>query len=128
MKALDTTFLIDLARGKKEAAAILEIHADLVTTQINMFEFIRGLMLKNTSKDKMLVAIRAFGSVRVLPLTDEGILEAAEISSSLINDGLEIDDADCLAAGICKSHGVKEIITRDIRHFQRIKGIKSVSY
>ena len=48
MKVLDSSFLIDLINGKKETKNISDL-PNLFTTQINMFEIIRGFFLRKIS-------------------------------------------------------------------------------
>ena len=127
MKVLDTTFLVDLVNGKKETKKISNL-PNLLTTQINMYEIIRGFFLKKIPLNKYLRIMEMFENIRVLPLNDHGILKSAEISASLINNGMVIEDADCLVAGIALSHGIKTIVTKNKKHFSRIKGIKVQTY
>lgn len=128
MKILDSTLLIDLIRGKEEALKVVEKNETFLTTQINMFEVIRGLFLRKVSKEKLPQTINLFSEIRVLPLDDKAMIKAAEISSQLYHKGNIIDDCDCLIAGIALSNGIKEVITRDVEHFRRIKGIKVETY
>lgn len=128
MKLLDTTFLIDLLRGKRDALAVLDTKETFLTTQINMFEVIRGLFLQKTSSSHLPEILELFGEIRVLPLDEKAIIESAKISAELYSNGRPIDDSDCLIAGIALSHGVEEIITKDLEHFKRIKKIKAESY
>ncbi|MBT4539324.1 type II toxin-antitoxin system VapC family toxin [Candidatus Woesearchaeota archaeon] len=127
MKVLDSSFLIDLINGKKETKEILNL-PNLFTTQINMYEIIRGFYLRKISSNKFLQIMELFESIRVLPLNDQGILKSAEISAKLIENGKIIDDADCLTAGIALSHNIKTIVTKNKKHFSRIKDIKVQTY
>jgi len=128
MKILDSTILIDLIRGKEYAIKVIDKNETFLTTQINMFEVIRGLFLRKVSKEKFPQVINLFSEIGVLPLDDKAMIKAAEISSQLYHKGNIIDDCDCLIAGIALSNGVEEIITRDAEHFKRIKGIKVETY
>ena len=128
MKVLDSTLLVDLIRGKEEALKVLNKDETFLTTQINMFEVIRGLFLRKVSKEKFPQAINLFSEIRVLPLDDKAMIKAAEISSQLYHNGNIIDDCDCLIAGIALSNGINKVITRDVEHFKRIKGIKVETY
>lgn len=127
MKLLDTTFLIDLVNGVKETERYLQEQL-LFTTQINMFEFIRGLYLRKISKNKYWEIMELFDLIRVFPLDDAGIIKSAEISATLYHKGTPIDDGDCLTAGIALSRGVTTIVTRNTNHFKRIKGLVVESY
>ncbi len=127
MKLLDTTFLIDLANGVPETRAYLT-EQQLLTTQINMFEFIRGLFIRKISGMKYLQIMELFETIRVLQLDDNGMIRSAEISADLFKRGMPIDDGDCLTAGIALSRGINTVVTRNADHFKRIKGIKVEKY
>jgi len=128
MKVLDTTFLIDLLRGKKETLPIINSKEHLLTTQINMYEVIRGLFLKNISSSRFRDVIETFEDIKVLSLDNRSIIKSAEISSELIKKGNMISDCDCLTAGIALSNGVNKIVTKNVKHFDRIKDIKAETY
>lgn len=128
MKVLDTTFLIDLIRGKKETAEIMDLKEPLLTTQINMYEVIRGMFIRNISQEKYLQINEFFDQMKLLSLDDNSIIKSAEISSELLKKGEFIGDADCLTAGIALSNGVTTVVTRNVDHFKRIKGIKIETY
>ncbi len=127
MKLLDTTFLIDLVNGVKETEPYLNEQL-LFTTQINMFEFIRGLYLRKISKRKYWEIIGLFDIIRVLPLDDSGIIRSAEISAALYSKGPPIDDGDCLTAGIALSKGITTIVTRNGNHFKKISQVSVEPY
>ncbi len=127
MKLLDTTFLIDLLRGKEPVRHVLSDNEHYFTTQINMYEVITGLFLGK--KTEGIFEIREiFDIIRVLPLDDAAIIKAAEINARLLRQGEGIEDADCLVAGIALAHNVTTIITRNKKHFERIEGIQVESY
>ena len=128
MKLLDSTFLIDLLNGKKETLGIAESNERLLTTQVNMFEVIRGIFLQGHSYDKLLEAKESFESISVIPLDESGLIKAAEISAHLIKSGKRISDVDCLTAGIAISKNISTVVTRNIKDFQKIKGIKAETY
>lgn len=128
MILLDTTFLIDLLSGKPETKKILNKKEEFATTQINMFELIRGFYLRNAKPQETSIAIKMFNNITMLPLNDLGILRSAEISADLLNKGSEISSCDCLIAGIALSYNVKEVVTRNVKHFHRIEGIKVIKY
>jgi tRNA(fMet)-specific endonuclease VapC len=128
MKVLDTTFLIDFMRGSEKTLKIAKSKEILLTTQINMYEVIRGLFLQNISSSKIMEVLEFFENIRVLPLDDAAIIKSAEISAELIKKGKIISDCDCMTAGISQSKGINTIVTNNIKHFQRIKGIKTEKY
>lgn len=129
MKLLDTTFLVDLIRGKPETKAYLSSAREVfLTTQINLYEVMVGMFLQNVASSTFLQVQELFENIRVLPLDDSGIIKSAEICASLIKRGEIIDDADCLTAGIALSKGITTIVTKNRKHFQRIRGITVEAY
>ena len=128
MKLLDSTFLIDMLRGRKETLNIINGKEPLLTTQVNMYEVTRGLFLRNIPSSKFAEIMEMFETIKVLSLDDNSIVKAAEISSELIKSGMTISDCDCLTAGIAVSKGVNNIVTKNTEHFRRIKGFQVETY
>ena len=54
--------------------------------------------------------------------------KAAEIYDNLESKGKMIDDNDILIAGIMLSNGILKIITKNVKHFEIIKGIEIIQY
>jgi tRNA(fMet)-specific endonuclease VapC len=54
-------------------------------------------------------------------------LEGGRIYASLVRNGEEIELNDCLIAAAASSVEIHEIITRNTKHFKRIKGIKPIA-
>lgn len=128
MKVLDTTFLIDLLRGNRNTLKILKKREILLTTQINMYEILRGFFINKSSKKKLLEVNEFFDNIRLLNFDDTSLIKSAEISADLINKGQIISDCDCMTAGIALSNGITEIVTKNVKHFEKIKGIKVIKY
>lgn len=128
MKVLDSTYLIDLLHGEKETLSILSSKELLFTTQINMYEIIRGLFLRKVASHKFIDASDLFEHIKVLPLNDSSIIRSADIFSILSKKGTIISDADCLTAGIALSYGITTLVTRNKKHFERIPGLHVESY
>jgi predicted nucleic acid-binding protein len=128
MKLLDSTFLIDLMRGNKETSKIVNTEEVLLTTQINMYEVIKGFHLKSMSDDKIQKALELFDNIKVLPFDDNASIKAAHVSAALMKSGDTISDCDCMIAGIALSRGITTIVTRNAKDFAKIKGVKVESY
>jgi len=128
MKILDTTFLIDFLRGDKRTLKIAKGNGHLLTTQINMYEVIRGIFLGDNSASDLLKATEMFENIRVLQFDDNAIIKAAEIFADLTKKGRMIADNDCIIAGIALSNNINNIITQNTEHFKRIKDIKVETY
>lgn len=128
---LDTTFLIDLLRNKKDAVQYLnKLQKPLVTTSINKYELLVGITrIPGIDLEKKLnVAKRLFDKLTILELDDKSTLEAAKICGLLLQNGIEIRDNDCLIAGIAKRNGIDSILTKNSKHFERISNFKAISY
>ncbi len=128
----DTTVLIDFLRGKKGAIDAIqkaEMQQQLYTTEINVFELILGVYAKRQEIQKDIETIVAMLSrFIVLSLERRATLKAGEICGTLIRKGQQIEQTDCLIAGIALTNGITEIITANKSHYERIYGIKVVTY
>ena len=128
MKVLDTTFLIDVLRGRAETKKFLESDEPFLTTQINMYEIIKGLFYEKASAEKFLKVKELFKDIQVLQLDDQAMITAAHICADLLRKGEAIEDCDCLIAGIMISNNVHQIITRNDKHFRKISKLTVISY
>jgi tRNA(fMet)-specific endonuclease VapC len=128
MKVLDTTFLIDYLDGDKQTPKVVSGNEEFLTTQLNMYELIRGIFLTDNPQSNLLKAKKVFETLRILTLDDNGIIESARIFADLSKTGKMIPDSDCLTAGIALSNGINKIVTRNKDHFARINGIVVETY
>ncbi len=127
----ETSFLIDLLRGKEDAIAFLVKNTTplFYTTEICVFELVMGAYALRDNPEKELQKINAlFSKIVVLQVDRKAILKAGEIAGTLIKQGKQIEDTDCLIAGIALSNGINDIITANKAHYDRIPGIKVVEY
>ena len=81
MKSVDTIFLIDLMNGVEETLKIVKANEMIVTTQINMYEILRGFFLQKDAASALLRTFDLFEALKVLPPDDNGIIKSAEISA-----------------------------------------------
>ena len=132
MKGVDTTFLIDLLRNDKGAvlkSLELEREPMVFTTEANVYEVVSGVQQMKANRDvSMGNAQTLFRRLTVLPLDRKAAIKAGEIAGELSMAGKMIDDIDCLAAGILMTNGCDTVVTRNARHFGRIKGLKVEIY
>jgi tRNA(fMet)-specific endonuclease VapC len=136
MAILDTTVLIDLARGKSadasrraraDVARRLAAGQALATTRINEAEFRVGVMrAKNPARE--LAAVEAVLSILpILEFDQSAAVCFARIKASLLDRGTPIGDMDALIASIAISTG-QTLVTRNPRHFHGIVGLSVESY
>ena len=132
MKCLDTSAIIDLLRSRKEAVEkIKNAEQDsIATTRINIFEVLFGIFVKKGADyQKFSETIKPLiDKITILELDELSSIQAAKIKSGLILKGKEIENTDCLIAGIMLANGCNTIITKNIAHFNRIKNIKVEGY
>jgi tRNA(fMet)-specific endonuclease VapC len=126
MVVLDSDIIVGILRDNKNAIEFMENLEErgekLNTTVINAFEILEGAMLMG-GKEKLLKAenlLKAFGLHAFnLPAS----WKAAEISSCLKKSGKTLDFQDIAIGSIALLHG-EPVVTRNIEHFARIKGLK----
>ena len=133
MILLDTTFLIDLLREKKNAiskAIELTTRDKLSTTYINIYELLIGVYsIKDTDKEKKLQDVeKLMEKLEVFTLEKESTINSAKIGGDLILKGQVIGDTDNMIIGIALTNGITTIVTRDMKHYKKIKEIKVETY
>lgn len=130
MPALDTSFIVDLLRGKKEALQKLdEMEAQeipLSTTEINVLELYRGAYLSRKTHENLEEIKKLLECFQVLKL-EESVYEVfASLSASLLSRGKAIGAFDELIASIVLCYDEK-IITRD-NHFKEVPELEVITY
>lgn len=121
---IDTDVLIDILRGKhtieKEVVA-----AGIGISIINFGELIYGAY-KSPDPLKALKIAESFLidlHISIIPLGKEIMYSFAEMKAKLERSGQRLEDFDLLIAASAKVSGLT-LITRNIKHFARIHGLK----
>lgn len=127
---LDTSFIIDLMKNKPDAlikAHQLEKSSTAIrTTTISVFELWQGV--EDIHDDQKREQIETFlSSIGLLSLDLESAKIAGRIYSELERKGEMIEAEDCLIAGIAQYHH-DTVLTRNLKHFERIKSIRTETY
>jgi tRNA(fMet)-specific endonuclease VapC len=116
----DTDVLIDFLRGKglsDKIASELKT-GKLATTAVSAFELWAGC---RTAKQIQTVEI-LLSALTILSLTEHSAKRSGVVKRELEVEGITIGMADSLIAGITiENQGV--LLTRNIKHFDRIKGL-----
>ncbi len=128
MICLDSDFLISLLRGNKEAKQkvekLEETSKTIVTTAINVLELYIGIVAVDGISGKRIETTREFiSNLTILPLDGNSAERSAYILNSLKKIGKTIGLKDSLIAGIALEHKA-DILTRNIKHFERVSGLK----
>jgi len=101
-----------------------------VCTEINVFELMYGIhRSKRVDRQKRVAqAKRLFSRLITLPLNHESALKAGELLGELARRGKEVSTLDGLTASITLVHGCREIVTKNVEHFEAIPGIRVETY
>ncbi|MDI9395486.1 MAG: type II toxin-antitoxin system VapC family toxin [Euryarchaeota archaeon] len=130
MPVLDTSFIVDLLRGKEDALQKLaEMEAQeipLSTTEINVLELYRGAYLSRKTHQNLEEIKKILECFQVLELEEPVYEVFAFLSANLISKGRIIGAFDELIAAIILCHDGK-IVTRD-KHFTEVTGLEVIVY
>lgn len=123
---IDTDILSALMRGNPSATtrarSYLEVHERLTFSVITRYEVLRGLLAKDARR-QLAAFDQLCASSRVLPVTDEIVLQAATLYADLCQRGELINDADILIAATALAHGLV-MVTNNEGHFGRIRNLQ----
>jgi len=127
MVCLETDFLIALIRKDEKAIAklrkLVENGEGLTTTPINAAELFKGAY-KSKNVDKNLKIVR--GILSRLTLLEFNLTASdiyGQISAEFEKKGEPIGEMDTLIASIALAHN-ERILTRNVKHYSRIKGLE----
>ena len=136
MYLLDTSFLIDLVRGKREAIELAkrldEERAYIAASAVTVYEYLLGVYLsywgdEEKLKEKLEIAESELARLDVLPFNGEIARKTAEIAAYLLKRGEVIGLADTIIAATALTYNLK-LVTRNVKHFSRIPGLKVLTY
>ena len=130
MIGFDTTTLIDFFRDNKDLKQLLDNIGDsFCTTLINYQEIIFGIDISNNAfSEESYFYESLFNDLILITIDKNSCNRASEIYWYLKKNGKIIDKFDCMIAGIFLSNGINKIITRNSKHFEKIPGLKVLSY
>ncbi|TFF97478.1 MAG: type II toxin-antitoxin system VapC family toxin [Promethearchaeota archaeon] len=135
MIIMDSNACIDFLDGNQELKEILDNNIDIIgITTISVYEINIGLEITKRKKsklryDKLKKSWNVIlNNAQILSLGLNEAKQASKIYDDLYSQGCLIDDNDILIAGIMLSNRINKIITRNIKHFERIKQLKIFTY
>ncbi len=135
MIVLDTSACIDYLDGNEKLKEIIfEQESIIHITAITVYEINIGLerTKRKISVERYKYLYRTWmefiSRMEIFPLGIKEAEMASKIYDTLESKGQIIDDNDILIAGIMLTNGIKKIITKNVRHFERIKGIEIIKY
>ena len=127
---LDTDILVDLLRGRKKAATVIEIFEKslerLNTTVINLFELYYGAY-RLGSADEIAAVRELENTLEILQLTPKIAEIAGKELAKLAKQGKLIDIRDLLI-GIIARENKCTLVTGNIKHFERISELNILNW
>lgn len=127
---VDTSIYVDCLRKDPVSAStsflksLQEANTGFIST-ITVAELSVGAHLSQ-SKDALKKTLDLLIPVTIINIDRDVAIEGGRIYSSLVKNGEEIELNDCLIAASASSVGIHEIVTRNTKHFKRIKSIKPI--
>ena len=127
---LDTSFIIDLMRNDQESikkiAGLKKTSTNLMSTTLSVFEIWQGIedLESEEKKDKI---VKFLSSIGFLTLDVASAKKAGTIYTKLRRNGIDIGAVDSLIGAIALLHN-QTILTRNVKHFNRIENLKVESY
>ena len=135
MIILDTSACIDHLNGNEQLKKVISELENLIhITAITVYEINIGLektkrtISEERYKQLYKIWMEFISGMEIFPLGFKEAEKAAEIYDGLESKGKLIDDNDILIVGIMISNGINKIITKNVRHFERIEGIEIINY
>ncbi len=127
----DTDFIISLMNKNPQALNKLQ---ELMsrkqlqyTTSLTLFELFSGLARsQKTEEEKRKIASVLIG-LPILDLDNKSAETGGEIDGALIKEGKMIGAIDCMISGIAITKNLP-VITKNIKDFSKIKGLKIETY
>lgn len=126
MVCLETDFMVELLRNGPKALTKLEalkkLEEELTITPITLTELFKGAYKAKTDIAILQVEEMTAGLV-VLNYDLLSAKKSGELLNSLEREGSVIGDFDTITGAICHRYG-ESLITKNKKHFSRIKGLK----
>ena len=126
MVVLDSDIIIGISRENKNAVDFmceLEKRGESMnTTSINVFELFEGALIMQ-DQNKTIKIEKLINSFNSYNFDNYAARVAASISSELKKTGQTIDFPDIAIAAMSIRYG-ESLVTRNTKHFSRIKGLK----
>ncbi len=127
----DTSFLIDIMKSDKEAIKkaeeIEKKGSTIAVTSISIFELFVGVTLsikQDRERNKINTILKG---LPIISFDEDSAIEAGKIFAQRKKDGSTIEPEDSMIAGICSRRN-EILITRNIKHFNDIEGLRIESY
>lgn len=119
---VDTDVIIDYLKKRQPGAQLLKNayrKYRLHVTSITVYELMYGVQ----KSGKTGLISRLLRHVTVIPFDEAAAKKAASLHHALTSKGQDIGIKDAFIAAMCEVHKLP-LLTRNVRHFSRIPGLK----
>ncbi len=123
MNCIDSDFAIAILKGDEQAGKLLkslESEGEICIASISIFEL--TYITKNISSKKERSLLNLIDTFRTLPLDKSSALLASKLGRKLVKAGKMIHPMDLMIGAITLQNKMA-IVTKNIKHFSRIKGL-----
>ena len=125
---LDTDVLIDFIRKpsdvvKRIMKGFLERKVSVFTTSVNTFEIWLGAHLAPKEMELIEETKDFLDQLEVVNFDYESSVEAGRVMANLRKRGQVVEIRDLFVGCVCKVNGMP-LITRNLKHYKRIHGLK----
>lgn len=127
---LDSTFLIDVLRGKASVEELLgevDVSGPPFVTSVTVMELYEGIYLAESTERERAVVEEMLDGINEIPFDRACGKRAGQINAELVAAGEPIDETDVMIAATALDYDLP-VVTRNVDHFDRIDGIDVVSY
>lgn len=126
---IETSVIVDYLRGKKEMVELVNnLEGELTSSFVCLAELYEGVCrLKKNKKAEAGVLNLFKGLNEVHGLDKEIAKNFGRIRYELKVKGRAIEDLDILIAATCFAHNLI-LVTKNIKHFSRIEGLKILKF
>lgn len=130
MIGLDTSAVIDIFKGEENIKKFLEGNKEpLAVTIMSYLELFFGI---NPADPRCITEGKYydefFKRIYNIELTKDSCEESSRIFWALKKEGKTIEKFDCVIAALFLKSGITKILTRNEKHFGKIKRLNVVSY
>ena len=128
---IDTSVVVDIERGKEEAAELLERlmeeHNSILLSSVVASEIFTGTYLRTDYKKATKKAKKLFACFKIVPLDMEIAEIIGKLNAYLIANGLPIEYQDvAIAATFIREKG-DWLLTENKKHFDIIPGVEKAA-
>ncbi|ODS42584.1 MAG: hypothetical protein MSIBF_04540 [Candidatus Altiarchaeales archaeon IMC4] len=125
MNVLDTDLLVAILRGNDEVKPMVDNlnSKEIAITSISAFELYRGAFASRRSTENAKAVAAMLSAYDILPFDHDAAKITGKLYVTLVAKGVQIEIRDAMIAGTCLSNNAS-IVTRNVRHYDRVSGLK----